>query len=53
MPAGRCGTLVKRNWNMSEDSRGYQARITGFLPGTEWKYKNDFDGFKSQSYLAA
>lgn len=43
-----CGTLVTRNWNMSDDSRAYQARITGFVPTTEWSFKgSDFDGFKS------
>lgn len=43
-----CGTLVERNWNMSEESREYQARITGFAPGTEWNFEGvDFDGFYS------
>ncbi|NRR32198.1 hypothetical protein HSX11_18640 [Oxalobacteraceae bacterium] len=47
-----CGTLVPRDWNMSEISRAYQARITGFVPGTEWSFRgNDFDGFKSQACL--
>ncbi|MYM31281.1 hypothetical protein GTP58_23355 [Duganella sp. CY15W] len=47
-----CGTLVTRNWNMSEESRGYQARITGFAPMTEWSFKgSDFDGFKSQACM--
>jgi hypothetical protein len=47
-----CGTLVERNWNMSEDARAYQARITGFVPYTEWNFKgDDFDGFKSQMCL--
>nr|WP_314544620.1 Tox-REase-5 domain-containing protein [uncultured Massilia sp.] len=47
-----CGTLVERKWNMSENSRAYQARITGFAPYTEWNFKaTDFDGFKSQACL--
>jgi len=47
-----CGTLVERKWNMSENSRAYQARITGFAPYTEWNFKaTDFDGFKSQGCL--
>ena len=47
-----CGTLVERKWNMSEDSREYQARITGFSPYTEWNFRGmDFDGFKSQACL--
>lgn len=42
------GTLVTRNWNMSDASRAYQARITGFAPYTEWNFGGlDFDGFKS------
>ncbi|MFP5390734.1 MAG: restriction endonuclease fold toxin 5 domain-containing protein [Gammaproteobacteria bacterium] len=45
-----CGALVQRNWSMSEDSRSYQARITGFSPGTEWNFDStDFDGFRSQT----
>jgi hypothetical protein len=33
---------------MSEVSRAYQARVTGFAPGTEWAFAgNDFDGFRS------
>lgn len=45
-----CGTLVPRDWNMSEISRSYQARITGFAPRTEWAFQNtDFDGFRSQA----
>jgi hypothetical protein len=44
-----CGTLVVRNWNMSEISRLYQARITGFAPRTEWNFSGvDFDGFWSK-----
>jgi hypothetical protein len=47
-----CGTLVPRNWNMSEDARAYQARITGFAPRTEWSFNGtDFDGFRSQACL--
>lgn len=47
-----CGTLVARNWNMSDDARTYQARITGFAPRTEWRFgETDFDGFKSQACL--
>lgn len=47
-----CGTLVVRKWNMSEDARAYQARITGFAPRTEWDFGGtDFDGFKSQACL--
>ena len=47
-----CGTLVERNWNMSDDSRAYQARITGFAPYTEWSFESaDFDGFRSQACL--
>jgi hypothetical protein len=45
-----CGTLVVRNWNMSEVSRLYQARITGFAPRTEWSFSGvDFDGFWSKN----
>jgi len=43
-----CGSLVTREWNMSDDSRSYQARITGFAPYSEWLFSGtDFDGFKS------
>ena len=46
------GMLVKRNWSMSEVSRAYQARISGFAPYTEWNFQGiDFDGFKSQGCL--
>jgi hypothetical protein len=46
------GILVKRNWSMSEVSRNYQARVTGFAPYTEWNFQgNDFDGFRSQECL--
>ncbi|WP_414446779.1 restriction endonuclease fold toxin 5 domain-containing protein [Burkholderia sp. 22PA0099] len=52
-PCKKCppdsGKLVTRNWNMSERSREYQARITGFAPRTEWNFSGtDFDGFRSQ-----
>ncbi len=47
-----CGALVERNWHMSDNSRAYQARITGFAPGTEWQFSGlDFDGFKSAECL--
>lgn len=37
---------------MSEVSQAYQARVTGFAPGTEWNFKGtDFDGYKSQACL--
>lgn len=43
-----CGALVPRNWNMSAAAREYQARVTGFAPGTEWNFAGiDFDGFAS------
>jgi hypothetical protein len=46
------GMLVRREWNMSQLSRDYQARITGFAPYAEWSYQvTDFDGFKSQACL--
>ncbi|CAJ0738596.1 restriction endonuclease fold toxin 5 domain-containing protein [Ralstonia mannitolilytica] len=46
------GTLVTRNWNMSDVSRAYQARITGFAPYTEWNFRGvDFDGFRSQQCM--
>lgn len=47
-----CGILVVRSWNMSDESQAYQARITGFFPGTEWSFGGtDFDGFQSQACL--
>ena len=47
-----CGVLVERNWSMSEEARAYQARISGFVPYTEWNFKGqDFDGFRSQACL--
>ena len=46
------GTLVTRNWNMSDVSRAYQARITGFAPSTEWSFGGlDFDGFRSSECM--
>lgn len=46
------GVLVTRKWNMSEESREYQARVTGFAPYTEWSFMGiDFDGFKSAQCL--
>jgi len=43
-----CGSLVERNWHMSADAQAYQARISGFAPGTEWNFRvTDFDGFRS------
>nr|WP_297354504.1 restriction endonuclease fold toxin 5 domain-containing protein [uncultured Caldimonas sp.] len=47
-----CGFVVGRNWNMSEDARLYQARISGFPPYSEWQYAGvDFDGFRSAACL--
>jgi hypothetical protein len=47
-----CGTLVERNWFMSADAQAYQARISGFAPGTEWNFGvTDFDGFRSAMCL--
>lgn len=46
------GALVPVNHHMSENSREYQARITGFSPGMEWLFAGkDFDGFKSSMCL--
>jgi len=46
------GILVRREWNMSQVSRDYQVRITGFAPFTEWSYQGtDFDGFRSAGCL--
>ncbi len=43
-----CGALKNVNHHMSPASREYQARVTGFAPGTEWDYRGiDFDGFSS------
>lgn len=49
--AERCppsrGRLVTRRWHMSKVSREYQARVTGFVPTTEWEFqKIEFDGFR-------
>lgn len=42
------GRLVTRRWHMSDVSRNYQARVTGFAPKTEWLYqKVEFDGFRA------
>lgn len=42
------GALMPVNHHMSENSREYQAKITGFPPGMEWIFEGrDFDGFKS------
>jgi hypothetical protein len=41
------GQLVRRRWHMSEVSRNYQVRVTGFAPYTEWKFESmEFDGFR-------
>ena len=46
-PADR-GRVVTRRWHMSQISRDYQARVTGFPPTTEWQFENiEFDGFRS------
>ncbi|PPK41975.1 restriction endonuclease fold toxin 5 of polymorphic toxin system [Trinickia symbiotica] len=42
------GRLVIRRWSMSDISREYQARITGFQPYTEWLFEIEFDGFRPQ-----
>lgn len=43
----RSGMMRSVNHSMSELSRAYQARITGFPPGREWFYGGvDFDGFR-------
>ncbi len=43
-----CGSLKNVNHSMSPAAREYQARVTGFMPGTEWDYRSiDFDGFSS------
>lgn len=44
----RRGWLVTRRWHMSQMSRDYQVRVTGFVPFTEWKFMNiEFDGFQT------
>lgn len=46
------GALVPVNHHMPENSREYQAKITGFPPGMEWLFAGkDFDGFKSSMCL--
>lgn len=50
-PPERCppyrGRLVTRRWNMSQTSRDYQVRVTGFPPYTEWEFETiEFDGFR-------
>lgn len=46
------GAVVSRRWNMSDISRKYQARVTGFAPYTEWAFSGvDFDGFRSSECL--
>jgi hypothetical protein len=43
-----CGAMLPVNWHMPPNSIAYQARITGFPPGMEWKFEDtDFDGFQS------
>jgi len=43
-----CGSMEPVKHHMNEAPSEYQARITGFPPGTEWKYMDvDFDGFRS------
>jgi hypothetical protein len=54
--AERCppsrGRLVTRRWHMSPVSRDYQARVTGFVPTTEWEFqKIEFDGFRPPECL--
>lgn len=47
-----CGQMGPVSHSMSEGPRLYQARITGFPPGFEWKYMGlDFDGFVSAECL--
>ncbi|WP_299532514.1 Tox-REase-5 domain-containing protein [uncultured Herbaspirillum sp.] len=46
------GFLSHPNYSMSDVSREYQARVTGYAPGTEWNYENrDFDGFQPEKCL--
>ena len=46
------GSLVPVNHSMPPVSAAYQARITGFPPGSEWSYLGvDFDGFRSSQCL--
>lgn len=47
-----CGELVPVKHRMSANSSEYQAKITGFPIGTEWRFAGrDFDGFKSDLCL--
>lgn len=42
------GRLVIRRWHMSDVSREYQARVTGFPPYMEWEFAGiEFDGYRS------
>lgn len=46
------GFFSHPNHSMSDISRAYQARVTGYAPGTEWNYENrDFDGFQPEKCL--
>lgn len=51
------GSLQRRNWNMSPNSREYQGRITGFPYSVdeswsmEWVWERDFDGFRQEDCL--
>ncbi len=55
-PDERCppnrGRLITRRWHMSPVSREYQARVTGFVPTTEWEFEDkEFDGFRPPECL--
>ncbi|KVN95237.1 hypothetical protein WJ71_32225 [Burkholderia ubonensis] len=51
------GSMQRRNWSMSDNSREYQGRITGFPYSVEeawsmeWVWQRDFDGFRPESCL--
>ncbi|EJN01735.1 Tox-REase-5 domain-containing protein [Herbaspirillum sp. YR522] len=46
------GFLSHPNHSMSDASRAYQARVTGYAPGTEWNYMGrEFDGFHADRCL--
>nr|WP_244132863.1 restriction endonuclease fold toxin 5 domain-containing protein [Burkholderia sp. BCC0397] len=51
------GSMQRRNWSMSDNSREYQGRITGFPYSVEerwsmeWIWQRDFDGFRPESCL--
>ncbi|WP_186050472.1 restriction endonuclease fold toxin 5 domain-containing protein [Burkholderia gladioli] len=51
------GSMQRRNWSMSDNSREYQGRITGFPYSVaerwsmEWIWERDFDGFRSADCL--